>query len=104
MSEIETVDPRRRLRELLAVPERDRSDAVWDEIIELEIRMAPGNSTPQNRPEHGRRPEQKPQQGRRPDQKPQQGQRQQDSQNPAATKPAKHFSKRPRRPPNPQQG
>ena len=32
-----------RLRELLAIPERDRSDAVWDEIIELEITLAPGN-------------------------------------------------------------
>jgi hypothetical protein len=42
-------DPRRRLRELLAIPERDRSDAVWDEIIELEIDLAPGNrlSAPQ---------------------------------------------------------
>jgi hypothetical protein len=34
---------RRRLRELLSVPERDRSDAQWDEIIELEIQLAPGN-------------------------------------------------------------
>lgn len=36
-------DPRRRLRELLSVPEYDRSDAVWDEINELEIQLAPGN-------------------------------------------------------------
>ncbi len=36
-------DPRRRLRELLSVPERDRSDAQWDEIVELEIQLAPGN-------------------------------------------------------------
>jgi hypothetical protein len=36
-------DPRRRLRELLAIPERDRSDPVWDEIISLEIETAPGN-------------------------------------------------------------
>lgn len=33
----------RRLRELLSVPERDRSDEQWDEIIELEIQLAPGN-------------------------------------------------------------
>ena len=39
-------DPRRRLRELLAIPERDRSDAVWDEIIDLEIDLAPGNRAP----------------------------------------------------------
>jgi hypothetical protein len=31
------------LRELLSVPERDRSDAQWDEINELEIQLAPGN-------------------------------------------------------------
>lgn len=37
------IDNRRRLRELLSIPERDRSDEQWDEIIELEIQMAPGN-------------------------------------------------------------
>lgn len=37
------LDARRRLRELLSVPERDRSDEQWDEIIELEIQLAPGN-------------------------------------------------------------
>lgn len=36
-------DNRRRLRELLSIPERDRSDEQWDEIIELEIQLAPGN-------------------------------------------------------------
>ena len=39
-------DPRRRLRELLAIPERDRTDAQWDEINELEIQLAPGNRVP----------------------------------------------------------
>lgn len=34
---------RQRLRELLSTPERERTDAQWDEIIELEIRLAPGN-------------------------------------------------------------
>ena len=63
-------DPRRRLRELLAIPERDRSDPVWDEIISLEIETAPGNRavSPQNEGRHqepGRRQEQ---QGRRPEQ------------------------------------
>jgi hypothetical protein len=37
------IDNRRRLRELLSVPERDRTDDQWDEIIELEIQLAPGN-------------------------------------------------------------
>ena len=36
-------DARRRLRELLSTPERDRTDEQWDEIIELEIQLAPGN-------------------------------------------------------------
>jgi hypothetical protein len=34
---------RRRLNELLAVPERDRTDAQWDELAELELQLAPGN-------------------------------------------------------------
>lgn len=43
MNESPPQDPRRRLRELLSIPERDRSDPQWDEIIELEITLAPGN-------------------------------------------------------------
>jgi hypothetical protein len=44
-----------RLRELLAIPERDRSDAVWDEIIELEISLAPGNRAAGPQGDGGRR-------------------------------------------------
>jgi len=51
-------DPRRRLRELLAIPERDRSDAVWDEIIALEIDLAPGNRAPSPNADPGRRNDQ----------------------------------------------
>lgn len=40
---------RQRLRELLSVPERERTDPQWDEIIELEIRLAPGNQIDPNR-------------------------------------------------------
>ncbi|CAG4883770.1 conserved protein of unknown function [Georgfuchsia toluolica] len=40
---------RQRLRELLSVPERERTDPQWDEIIELEIRLAPGNQIDSNR-------------------------------------------------------
>jgi hypothetical protein len=36
-------DPRRRLRELRSIPERDRTDAEWDELNEVEIQLAPGN-------------------------------------------------------------
>ncbi|MDP2751942.1 MAG: hypothetical protein Q8O31_04965 [Rhodocyclaceae bacterium] len=49
---VPVVDPRNRLRELLRVSERDRSDAQWDEINELEIQMAPGNRLSPNSP-HG---------------------------------------------------
>ena len=40
---------RQRLREMLSIPERERTDAQWDEIIELEIRLAPGNQIDPNR-------------------------------------------------------
>ena len=36
-------DPSKRLRALLAIAERDRTDEQWDEIIEWEIQLAPGN-------------------------------------------------------------
>ena len=63
-------DPRRRLRELLSIPERDRTDEQWDEIIEIEITLAPGNResdrTGERQPDKrqgangpGRRPEQR---------------------------------------------
>lgn len=35
--------PRRRLQELLAIPDGQRSEAEWDELHELEISLAPGN-------------------------------------------------------------
>ena len=85
-------DPRRRLRELLAVPERDRSDAVWDEIIELEIQLAPGNRA-SSQPSHGgRMPEAGRGQegGRRP------GMPQQQQDRSFGAKPAKRFSKQPK--------
>lgn len=43
MNDSEPIDPRRRIRELSAIPERDRTDEQWDELNELEIRTAPGN-------------------------------------------------------------
>jgi hypothetical protein len=39
----QTENQGRRLRELLAIPDRDRTDAQWDEITELEIQLAPVN-------------------------------------------------------------
>ncbi|HEY6895741.1 MAG TPA: hypothetical protein VI279_00645 [Rhodocyclaceae bacterium] len=48
-------DPRRRLKDLLSIPEYDRTDEQWDEINELEIQLAPGNraSAPAN---YGQKP------------------------------------------------
>ena len=96
-AEPQAPDPRRRLRELLAIPERDRADAVWDEIIALEIDMAPGNRAQAPSADVGRRqePGQRPQQGRRADQ----AQRQ----DPASrAKPGKrYFQKRKRGPSGP---
>jgi len=47
------ISPRQRLKELLAIPERDRTDAQWDEINELEIQFASGNR--QDAPQQGDR-------------------------------------------------
>jgi hypothetical protein len=92
-------DARRRLRELLAIPERDRSDAVWDEIINIEIDLAPGNRASAPQGDNGRRqdPGQRQHQGRRPDQ---QAQRPGQNQNPAARKKQgkRFFQKRKRGP------
>jgi hypothetical protein len=44
---------RARLRELLDIPERDRTDEQWDELNELEISLAQGNR--QGAPQHGHR-------------------------------------------------
>lgn len=50
--------PRARLQELLAIPDRNRSDAEWDELNELEIALASGNRPgapePQSRSIHQR--------------------------------------------------
>ena len=43
IDDMQPIDMRRRIRELQSIPERDRSDAEWDELNELEIRTAPGN-------------------------------------------------------------
>jgi hypothetical protein len=41
------------MQALLAIPERQRTDAQWDELIELEIMFAPGNR--EGAPQPGRR-------------------------------------------------
>lgn len=37
------ISPRQRMQELLAIPDRNRTDAEWDELNELEIALASGN-------------------------------------------------------------
>jgi hypothetical protein len=94
-NEPQAPDPRRRLRELLAIPDHQRTDAIWDEIIELEICLAPGNriqGSPGAQQEPGRRQGPGQGQGRRPEQA-----RRQDP-IPGA-KPAKRFFKKSKRPP-----
>jgi hypothetical protein len=92
-NEPQAPDQRRRLRELLAIPEHQRTDAIWDEIIELEICLAPGNrvqGSPGAQQETGRR--QGSGQGRRPEQA-----RRQDPM--PGVKPPKRFFKKSKRPP-----
>ncbi len=43
MNEPQPVSPRRRLQELLAIPDNRRTEAQWDELNELEISLAPVN-------------------------------------------------------------
>ena len=66
-SEAPEKDPRElaaRLRELLAIPERQRSDAQWDEIIDIEISQGPkkpsSNPARQDAPDGRRQQQQQP--------------------------------------------
>jgi hypothetical protein len=43
MDEPQPTSPPARLQALLAIPERQRTDAQWDELNELEIMLAAGN-------------------------------------------------------------
>lgn len=43
MDEPQPISPRARLQALQAIPERQRTDAEWDELNELEIMLAAGN-------------------------------------------------------------
>ena len=47
------MSPRGRLQELLAIPESQRTDAQWDEIHELEIKLSSANR--EQTPEQGTR-------------------------------------------------
>ncbi len=94
--EAQPADPRRRLRELLGIPDRDRTDAIWDEIIGLEIELAPANRAPSAQGDTGRRPEPGPGRRMEPGRRPDQGRRQDPA---AGPKPGKRFLRKPRRGP-----
>ena len=51
MDEAQQTSLRLRLQTLLAIPERQRADAEWDELNELEIKLAAGNR--EGAPEQG---------------------------------------------------
>lgn len=51
MSDPEHIARLTRLRELLAIPDRERNDAQWDELNELEIVLASSNRQGAPRPE-----------------------------------------------------
>jgi hypothetical protein len=91
-------DPRRRLRELLAIPDHQRTDAIWDEIIELEICLAPGNRVAQGgqAEQPGRRQGAGQGQGQGQGRRPEQARRQDAT---PGAKPAKRFFKKSKRPP-----
>lgn len=97
MNEPQTISPRRRLQELLAIPERERTDAQWDEINDLEITLASVNRD--SAPEQSQVARQRtPQTDRRP--KPAGGANSGGGAQPR--KPASKFQKRPPKPKAPQ--
>jgi hypothetical protein len=62
MNDPEQEARRRRIRELMAIPERERTDAQWDELNELEIMMAVtnGQAMPRAHPPGGQGGRHKP--------------------------------------------
>jgi hypothetical protein len=57
---------RARLRELLDIPDRDRTDEQWDELNELEISLAQGNRQGAPQPGQQRDNRQQMQPGQKP--------------------------------------
>lgn len=74
MDNDQPISPRRRLQSLLAIPDSQRTEEQWEEIVELEIVLAPGNredgpgrdmrtaptQPPQRRPQNKQSKPQKP--------------------------------------------
>ena len=55
MEELVAEPLEKRMQELLAIPDRNRSDAEWDELNELEIALASGNRPGAPDPQQQRR-------------------------------------------------
>jgi hypothetical protein len=96
MNEPQPISPRRRLQELLAIPDSQRSEAEWEELNELEIKLAPGNRADapgarNDAPRQGPRRGGPPTGGRNPNG----GQNAAPGGNPQGKKPFKKFHKRP---------
>jgi hypothetical protein len=70
MNSEQPISPRRRLQALLAIPDSQRSEAEWDELVELEISLAPGNRADgaprQDMPRQTQQPRQNNNPGRNP--------------------------------------
>lgn len=60
MNTPQPVSPRRRLQELQAIPDSERTDAQWDELNDLEIQLAPGNRLDSGKQEGPRNPMARP--------------------------------------------
>ena len=72
-SEVPEKDPREqaaRLRELLTIPERQRTDAQWDEIIDIEINLGPKKPSGNQMPRQDAGDPRRQQQAKRPGNKP----------------------------------
>lgn len=112
MNAPQPISPRRRLQELLAIPDNQRTDAEWDELNELEISLAPGNRVGAPEPTQ-RRPGGAPGIGRKPGRGPKVERAPKPAGQPKNTpagqpkaaedgqprKPARKFRKRPPKPP-----
>jgi hypothetical protein len=84
----QTSSPQQRLRELLAIPDNQKTEAQWDELIELEIALAQGGR-PINMGNGGSKSQGQAQQARKQNAKPQAGGGGQPK------KPLRKFRKRP---------
>lgn len=97
MNDQQPISPRRRQQELLAIPERQRTDAEWDELNELEITLASVNRVEAREPNVRRSPptsNDRPKSGDRPQvDRPQSDRPQGDR--PQGKRPARKFHKRP---------